>query len=1656
MNDKFYSLEQLKSSICQTLKQEGIAPESITNLINKKEEMRKKDIRIPSTPHKYYSNKGWKSYSDLFGLPDINFYSFEELKIAINQALKLECIEAGSVGSLKKKYQNLCKKDIRIPSDPRTYYSNQGWKDFRDAFSLPKIEHYSLDELKIVIRQSLRVKNIDLKYLSNLKKTYRELFQKDPRAPSNPAEHYAKKGWENFSYLFGLQSKEFYSLEELKSKLKQSLAKEGIEAELIPSLTNKYKELRLKDPRIPSNPSISYAKNGWKNTRDLFGLSDIIFYSIEELKYAIKQKLEKEGTKPEEIKGLAGKYNELRTTDIRMPSRPDYYYSKNEWKSTQDLFGFPEINYYSIKKLKTAIRTLLEKEGIEPSSIRSLTKRYQEMYRNDVHMPFNPSAYYSKKGWKNYRDLFGMTEIEFYSLKELKSAIKQALKQENLAPESIVNLTKKYCELRKKDVRMTSIPNRYYATQGWIDYPDLFGLKKIELYSLNELKSAIKQHLDKRNIHPESIRSLIEHYHTLRKVDARIPRKPHIYYAKNGWKSIRDIFNLSVSKWYSYNEAQHAIQVYLNENNIILQNSNITDLYRLIAQHSPRIPENPSFIYADYWQGLEYFFQRKTFYPFDIARNIAISKNYAENDITKITYGHLVLTDPMFPAFPDKAYFGQWRNLQHFLGINDGRYKNLIDAQRSAVKIANHLGIKITSLTYPKIAKLDTRLPPSIDRYKPYQNEWQGWKEFCGTKKYDIEKAREITISNRWFKYKDYEHNHHKDDKLPAEPVKYYGVKNYKEFIEFDYWDIKQVKKFCKDNKISTTREYAEHAKNNIYLKVRYQTIKGFTKAIYFLYEPKLFDEIIGLGYEQWAMLGREFLINKAKRGFSNKSNHINIFLLYLISKNSLPIEPFKLFLAGNNIEPIESLIKEKSEGKYLESTIIDFLKFVMGICCYDRDEDTGELITINPDFNFRHPYENLNVELDSKSRPNQTVKPPLDFVYMDAAKEFLIPDFIQDDNGNTRPCTFFTDLANAHTLFDSDWFEVDIDTYLHAITDPNCLTERQKVTKKVGTTNIVQTVHKIWSPVRTIAMYVLFSLPLRGIQVCYLDSGEADSMKLIEQEDGSLAWIVNDNPLAGRLDRKGFLYKESNDEVGMKVSTNKTSTKEGGYTVPWMPKDVARWIIRLRDWQSKYNPLITPTPWSDIATPTKVHQSVLKKRGEQCFLFRDPRDSLKRKNNPPGSQPFLPNSAFRAFEKLLYLIQNDDMPLTQLRTGSNGTSDSDYDSMYSPHCLRVSHISALLFEGEGLDPVIVQKLVGHSNLVMTIYYGIINSEQMRDKLTGQYKEIAANKQKQYQASLLSRNLEEAKGELIFLSNGAGQVTWENSAVRFKDFGMCPVANGRCDEGGFPINPNAKQKIYSKAKSCFQCRFFVTGPAFLGGLVAKFNEVNVARKRINNRIDSLENKKKKKRLQKKQAEDKQLPTDEIKLQLEQLNTSIDAEQVKFYDISTDQAAIFSKVLKCIQRINDVHNEEKDTKGVALILNRDETEVGVSLNESSDFRVLAEICEDAQIYDSIDDSEAVNLREKYLDTMLASNGFDAMFFKLDEDQSRFIGNQMQKLLLNRLDGWQSVEQLIYGEMQLSDLMTDNDGNIQILREEMSLLIKVSNSDVTPNSIQIIES
>src|SRR5262249_4434575 len=136
----------------------------------------------------------------------------------------------------------------------------------------------------------------------------------------------------------------------------------------------------------------------------------------------------------------------------------------------------------------------------------------------------------------------------------------------------------------------------------------------------------------------------------------------------------------------------------------------------------------------------------------------------------------------------------------------------------------------------------------------------------------------------------------------------------------------------------------------------------------------------------------------------------------------------------------------------------------------------------------------------------------------------------------------------------------------------------------------------EMWSPVRWVALLIKLILPLRTIQVCMLDSGEADTWWYA---DGS--WGPNTGPLSSGTERQSLkqgvfrrstLISDANLTI-LYINTNKTADiarvgSEKGYALPWpiggaLHQDVFYWLEKLRNWQEKYNPIFTRTSWKDL-----------------------------------------------------------------------------------------------------------------------------------------------------------------------------------------------------------------------------------------------------------------------------------------------------------------------------------------------------------------------------------------------------------------------------------------------------------------------------------------
>src|SRR5699024_6380913 len=104
---------------------------------------------------------------------------------------------------------------------------------------------------------------------------------------------------------------------------------------------------------------------------------------------------------------------------------------------------------------------------------------------------------------------------------------------------------------------------------------------------------------------------------------------------------------------------------------------------------------------------------------------------------------------------------------------------------------------------------------------------------------------------------------------------------------------------------------------------------------------------------------------------------------------------------------------------------------------------------------------------------------------------------------------------------------------------------------------------------------------PLRGRQIAYNDSGEADEYIADIDSHGKIVWAENPSLWAGITKNQAFVSRMQDDQLGIYTTTNKTNNNGAGYTIPWIPEDLAYWLVRLRKWQQKYNPITKPSAWS-------------------------------------------------------------------------------------------------------------------------------------------------------------------------------------------------------------------------------------------------------------------------------------------------------------------------------------------------------------------------------------------------------------------------------------------------------------------------------------------
>lgn len=347
----------------------------------------------------------------------------------------------------------------------------------------------------------------------------------------------------------------------------------------------------------------------------------------------------------------------------------------------------------------------------------------------------------------------------------------------------------------------------------------------------------------------------------------------------------------------------------------------------------------------------------------------------------------------------------------------------------------------------------------------------------------------------------------------------------------------------------------------------------------------------------------------------------------------------------------------------------------------------------------------------------------------------------------------------------------------------------------------------KEWFPGFAVLIDILLRIPLRGFQARFLDSGEEDALIYRSGEDGTPRMEANKPGRRAEGCLTTITGIDGLARAALYVNTNKKPLSEDdGYLIGWCPPELERKLLMLREWQSKNNPGQLIPCMESSSFKTHWNKNVPRAVKKSICLFRSPGSS---------GWPISANR-LRGYWDALVAKAEDEMtrrgtPMSLTILDKNGKRRSAYDV----HSLRVSGISNLISAGVPLD--IVQKLSGHSEIAMVLYYNKVECSAMNDVMTKASEKMLADLTSEGPPieQLALGNISEAHNKIAMTMLAERRPRGDGSVV-VMPHGVCP--GGECatgGENGKPVPPGA----------CSICRYRLTGPAFLPGIVLNANRL---------------------------------------------------------------------------------------------------------------------------------------------------------------------------------------------------------------------------------------
>ncbi|MDC6379875.1 VPA1269 family protein [Pseudomonas graminis] len=1146
-------------------------------------------------------------------------------------------------------------------------------------------------------------------------------------------------------------------------------------------------------------------------------------------------------------------------------------------------------------------------------------------------------------------------------------------------------------------------------------------------------------------------------YKEFQKNHENLPQRPDIHYAGD-WHGWLKFFNLP-EPYETLEECKASV---------VALNITTDAVYKKRRVEDPRLPADLALSYPDYPGSIALLLgtEQRPYATYEEASEAAVRLRIRTRD----AYVRKRKRDPQLPRNPSKVYPRSWKGWADYLKIDvearptpeqKGYYATCAQF-KEAVKLA---GIR-TQGEYRVKCRQDPRMPRRPEDV--YVEEWDGWGRVMAGKISVVcttwQEAREVSLPFRFISYKDYNKRYSLDKRLPSDPRKKYSdFPGYDVFLMPDVYQIlDDVRVAAQILRLKNRDEYREACLKYPVLpkepEIQFATEwQGWPHMLglptpYPLEELKEIVQLHGCqsmldfkrlwrklndprvpynpetDYEEWVnaydFFGTELparlqYISEASKEWvediqlhldrlevkGQREQALTKFLRHYIEPNDLgrnvrefltsgkaDVRKYKEFLdAQGNVDVSRRTWFAVNE--YLDSALKRH---------FTEEDEQGYVYRV---LGAANPFATIEYS-GSRAAPSESVKPVLAYHFVEEIRNWIVPEGAKS----------LSDLVNVHG-FDGDYHPVPEE--LIDPSDPNC------VYRKTGGQFF------IWYPANWLAVYALVSVPARGRQIMYNDSGESDEY-IAEAKDGKLDWVKNPHPLATLRRQQGFVTHSLEGDWGMHFTSNKTSYDGAGYSVAWIPDKLAYWMTVLRDWQRKYNPVNKLTEWIECANRCNLSKKKLANKIPATFLFRGWLE-----HQPPTFAGLMTTRLAAA----LYHTQPNGLELATFDPKSRPSSLVGYASRYTPHSMRVSLITAYVVSF-GVPISIIMKIAGHSSIIMTIYYTKLGTAEMRFQMAEGEKRSLLNKANDMQLMIEQRRIDELHSQLVANSEEALAAIFsgQNGTQLVRDYGICPFAGARCADGGEIVGAHywgPAPAGYLGMQNCPRCRHFVSGPVFLGGLAALWNEISLNvnmhwgkysdldadQERNRSRIQELD-------YQEVECVSSGKAFDEReRLGYEAANRKLHSEMegvaTKLDMFLCDLHAI-TKLIEDSRAVLNKQASQQGTEGGDVARNRlqliatDKSDLEIHYHESSLFHQLNEVCVNATIYQSASAVLATPRRSQIIDRMAAINSIKPRMFLLSEQEQLALGNQVTDFFFKRLKSWERVSQLASGQILLEDL------------------------------------